>query len=144
MIREYLMRPKVGVAVIVVKDSKVLLGKRMNSHGSGTWQFPGGHLEYGEPIEDCAKRELFEETGLSIQNIRSGPYTNDIFKTEQKHYITLFVIADYDSGVLTVREPKKCEKWEWFSWSQLPEPKFLPIQNLIKQKFNLKDWLTQK
>ena len=144
MIREYLMRPKVGVAVIVVKDSKVLLGKRMNSHGSGTWQFPGGHLEYGEPIEDCAKRELFEETGLSIRNIRSGPYTNDIFKTEQKHYITLFVIADYDSGVLTVREPKKCEKWEWFSWSQLPEPKFLPIQNLIKQKFNLKDWLTQK
>jgi 8-oxo-dGTP diphosphatase len=56
----------------------------------------------------------------------------------------LFVIADYDSGVLTVKEPKKCEKWEWFSWSQLPEPKFLPIQNLIKQKFNLKDWLTEK
>ena len=138
------MRPKVGVAVIVVKDSKVLLGKRMNSHGSGTWQFPGGHLEFGEPIEDCAKRELFEETGLTIRNIRSGPYTNDIFNTEQKHYITLFVIADYDSGVLTVKEPKKCEKWEWFNWSQLPEPKFLPIQNLIKQKFNLKDWLTQK
>jgi 8-oxo-dGTP diphosphatase len=136
------MRPKVGVAVIVVKDSKVLLGKRMNSHGSGTWQFPGGHLEFGEPIKDCAKRELFEETGLTIRNIKLGPYTNDIFKTEQKHYITLFVIADYDSGVLTVKEPKKCEKWGWFSWSQLPEPKFLPIQNLIKQKFNLKDWLT--
>lgn len=138
------MRPKVGVAVIVVKDSKVLLGKRMNSHGSGTWQFPGGHLEFGEPIEDCAKRELFEETGLTIRNLRSGPYTNDIFKTEQTHYITLFVIADYDSGELTVKEPKKCEKWEWFSWSRLPEPKFLPIQNLIKQKFKLKDWLTQK
>jgi len=144
MTRKYPMRPKVGVAVIVIKDSNVLLGKRINSHGSGTWQFPGGHLEFGEPIEDCAKRELFEETGLTIQNIRSGPYTNDIFKIEQKHYITLFVIADYDSGVLTVKEPKKCEKWEWFSWSQLPEPKFLPIQNLIKQKFNLKDWLTEK
>jgi 8-oxo-dGTP diphosphatase len=143
MTREYPMRPKVGVAVIVVKDFKVLLGKRMNSHGSGTWQFPGGHLEFGEPIEDCAKRELFEETGLTIRNIRSGPYTNDIFKTEQKHYITLFIIADYDSGILTVKEPKKCEKWEWFSWSQLPDPKFLPIQNLIKQKFNLKDWLTK-
>ncbi len=138
------MRPKVGVAVIVVKDSRVLLGKRMNSHGSGTWQFPGGHLEYGEPIEDCAKRELFEETGLTIRNIRSGPYTNDFFKAEQKHYIKLFVIADYDSGVLAVKEPKKCEKWEWFSWSQLPEPKFLPIQNLIKQNFNLKDWIARK
>jgi 8-oxo-dGTP diphosphatase len=138
------MRPKVGVAIIVIKDSKVLLGKRVSSHGAGTWQFPGGHLEFGEPIEDCAKRELLEETGLTIRNIRSGPYTNDIFKSEQKHYITLFVIADYDSGVLTVNEPKKCEKWEWFSWPRLPEPKFLPIQNLMKQNFNLKDWLTQK
>jgi 8-oxo-dGTP diphosphatase len=144
MIRKYPLRPKVGVAIIVVKDFKVLLGKRVSSHGSGTWQFPGGHLEFGEPIEDCAKRELFEETGLTIINIRSGPYTNDIFKTEQKHYITLFVIADYDSGVLTVKEPNKCETWGWFSWSQLPEPQFLPIQNLIKQNFKLKEWLTKK
>lgn len=137
------MRPKVGVAIIVIKDSRVLLGKRTGSHGSGTWQFPGGHLEYGERVEDCAKRELFEETGLTIRHLRSGPYTNDFFKAEQKHYITLFVIADYDSGVLTVKEPKKCEKWAWFNWSQLPEPKFLPIRNLIKQNFNLKDWLTR-
>ncbi len=135
------MKPKVGVAVIVVKDSKILLGRRANSHGSGTWQFPGGHLEFEESIEDCAKRELFEETNLKIRNIRFGPYTNDIFNEEQKHYITLFVVAEYDSGVLSVKEPKKCEKWEWFSWSQLPEPKFLPIQNLQKQKFNLNDWL---
>ncbi|MGA8180216.1 MAG: NUDIX hydrolase [Desulfobacterales bacterium] len=138
------MKPKVGVAVIVINDSRVLLGKRVNSHGSGTWQFPGGHLEFGEPIEDCAKRELYEETGLTIRNIRLGPYTNDIFESEQKHYITLFVIADYDSGVLTVKEPEKCEKWDWFKWLQLPEPKFLPIQNLIKQNFNLEDWITHK
>lgn len=137
------MKPQVGVAVIVVKNSKVLLGKRRNSHGSGTWQFPGGHLEFGETIEDCAKRELFEETGLTIRNIRSGPYTNDIFKTERKHYITLFVIAEYNSGVLTLKEPHKCEKWEWFSWSHLPEPKFLPIHNLIKQHFNLNSWLSK-
>jgi 8-oxo-dGTP diphosphatase len=138
------MKPKVGVAIIVVKDSRILLGKRLNSHGSGTWQFPGGHLEFGESIEDCAKRELFEETGLTIRNIRFGPYTNDIFKTEQKHYITLFVIADYDSGTVTVKEPNKSDKWGWFSWSQLPEPKFLPIQNLMKQNFNLKDWILKK
>jgi 8-oxo-dGTP diphosphatase len=87
------MMPKVGVAVIVIKDSKILLGRRVNSHGSGTWQFPGGHLEFEESIEDCAKRELFEETNLKIRNIRFGPYTNDIFNEEQKHYITLFVVA---------------------------------------------------
>jgi 8-oxo-dGTP diphosphatase len=137
------MRPQIGVAIIVSKDSKVLLGRRKNSHGSGTWAFPGGHLEFNESIVNCAKRELFEETGLQIRNIRLGPYTNDIFIAERKHYITLFVIAEYHSGELKVKEPKKCEKWEWFPWSQLPEPKFLPIRNLQKQKFNLHDWLPQ-
>ena len=124
-------RPFVGVAVIVIKNQKVLLGKRKNSHGSGTWQFPGGHLEFNESIKDCARRELFEETGIKIKNIRLGPYTNDIFEKEKKHYITLFVVADYDSGVLELKEPEKCEKWDWFEWGKLPEPSFLPIKNLM-------------
>ena len=93
-------RPYIGVAIIVIKDGKVLLGKRKNSHGSGTWHFPGGHLEFNESIEACARREVFEETGLRIKNIRLGPYTNDMFAKEQKHYITLFAVAEYDSGVL--------------------------------------------
>ncbi len=40
---------------------------------------------------------------------RLGPYTNDVFQKEKKHYITLFVVADYDSGVLELKEPEKCE-----------------------------------
>jgi len=130
-------RPFVGVAAIVIKDGKVLLGKRKNSHGSGTWQFPGGHLEFNESIEYCAQREVLEETGIKIKNIRLGPYTNDIFEQEQKHYITLFVISEYDSGELELREPQKCEKWGWFEWTQLPQPSFLPIINLLKQNFKL-------
>jgi 8-oxo-dGTP diphosphatase len=130
-------RPYIGVAAIVIKDGKVLLGKRKNSHGEGTWQFPGGHLEFNESIENCARREVFEETGIKIKNIRLGPYTNDIFDKEQKHYITLFAISDYDSGVLELREPEKCERWAWFEWSKLPAPSFLPIINLKKQNFKL-------
>jgi 8-oxo-dGTP diphosphatase len=66
-------RPYIGVAVIVVREGRVLLGKRKNAHGAGTWQFPGGHLEYGESIESCARRELFEETGLTIVSHAPGP-----------------------------------------------------------------------
>jgi len=54
------MRPLIGVASIVIKDKKVLLGKRKNAHGAGTWAFPGGHLEFNDSIENYAKRELFE------------------------------------------------------------------------------------
>ena len=48
--------PKVGVGVMVLKDGKVLLTRRKGSHGAGEYSFPGGHLEYMESFEDCARR----------------------------------------------------------------------------------------
>jgi 8-oxo-dGTP diphosphatase len=131
-------RPKVGVGVIVINGSKILMGKRKNAHGHGSWSFPGGHLELNETTEECARRETLEETGLKVKNIRIGTFTNDIFEKEGKHYITLFMLSDYDpsSGEPKVMELEKCEKWEWFEWDNLPSPLFLPIQNLLKQKYN--------
>lgn len=129
-------RPSVGIGVCVLKESRVLFCKRKNSHGEGTWGFPGGHLEFNESWEECATRETLEETGLKIKNIRFGAVTNDRFVDEGKHYITIYMLAEYDSGDLQLREPEKCETWEWFSWEKLPQPLFLPVQNLIKQGFD--------
>ncbi len=129
-------KPLIGVAVMVFFNGKVLLGKRKNTHGAGTWQLPGGHLEFFESIETCGRREVFEETGLVIQNIRRGPYTNDIFEKEGRHYVTLFLIADAAGGELAVKEPEKCEKWAWFDWADLPDPKFLPLANLLGQGYD--------
>ncbi len=129
-------RPLVGLAVIIQKEGKVLLGKRKNSHGEGCWGFPGGHLEYGESFEECAQRETLEETGLEIKNLKSGITTNDIFEKEEKHYVTVFMICDYLSGNVEIREPEKCEIWEWFKWEDIPESVFLPITNLKKQGLN--------
>jgi len=129
-------RPKIGVGVIIIKGNKVLLGKRKNSHGKGCWCFPGGHLEFNEEIENCAIREVEEETGIKIKNLKRVTFTNDIFKKENKHYVTLFLVADYLSGKVRLKEPEKCEKWKWFKWNKLPSPLFLPIKNLLKQNFN--------
>ena len=129
-------RPKVGVGAIIMKDNKVLLGKRKNAHGEGSWSFPGGHLEFGETPEECAERETLEETGLILNNLKRSVFTNDIFKTENKHYITIYVLAGIESGEPEIKEPNKCEKWEWFEWDKLPSPLFVPIQNLLKEGFN--------
>ena len=129
-------KPLVGVAVIVMNGQKILLGKRKNSHGDGSWAFPGGHLEFNESIEACACREVFEETGIKIKNLRCGPYTNDIFYDEKKHYVTLFVLADYESGEPVVKEPQKCAQWLWSNWPPDVRPYFLPIKNLVRQGFN--------
>lgn len=129
-------RPRIGVGVIVLRNNRVLLGKRKGAHGSGTWSFPGGHLEGGETIDACARREVTEETGVTIRNIRHVAFTNDVFATEGKHYVTLYVAADHESGTPRVAEPEKCERWEWFSWDTLPKPLFLPVQNLFAQGFD--------
>ncbi|KAM3507553.1 hypothetical protein MY10362_001695 [Beauveria mimosiformis] len=138
--------PRVGVAAVIVNNrGQVLVGKRKGSHGAGTWQFPGGHLEHGEGLLECAVREADEETGLSLQGIKIVTQTNDIFKTEGKHYITLFakcVMNDPDA-VPQLREPNKCEGWVWWDWEKFfaghktgevdGEKLFLPMENLLKQ-----------
>lgn len=128
-------RPKVGLAVIIIRDNKVLLGRRKNAHGAGSWCFPGGHLEFNEEFIECAQREVREETGLRLKNIKPATFTNDIFTEEGRHYITLFFTAECDSGEPQLLEPNKCEGWAWFAWDNLPQPLFLPIQNLLKQGY---------
>jgi 8-oxo-dGTP diphosphatase len=129
-------RPKVGLGVIIIKDDKVLMGQRLNTHGSGSWSFPGGHLEFGESYEDCAHRETFEEAGIKIKNLSFVTATNDYMQSENKHYITVYILAEYASGDVTNKEPDKLSGWDWFTWDNFPNPLFLPIQNLLKLNYN--------
>ena len=123
-------KPRVGVGVIVMRNGRVLLGQRIGSHGEGTWALPGGHLEFGESVAACAAREVYEETGLEIGDIAAAPYTSDVFATEGKHYITLFVVARSDAGAPERREPEKCAGWVWCRWAELPSPLFPPLATL--------------
>ena len=96
---------------------------------------PGGHLEFGELVEDCATRETEEETGLRVTVTKLGPYTNDVMAAEGKHYVTVFVLARCEHGSPVVREPEKCEGWSWFRWSELPNNLFQPLQSLVSQGY---------
>ena len=60
---------RVGVAVIIKHQNTILLGERIGAHGANTWATPGGHLEFGESVEQCAIREVFEETGLKLLSL---------------------------------------------------------------------------
>lgn len=126
----------IGVGVIVRSADRVLLGRRLAPPGTQTWQFPGGKLEFGERVEDCAAREALEEAGIVIKPVRRGPFTSDVFSPEGPHYVTLFVVADLVSGEPRALEPTKCEGWSWHAWNALPRPLFLPIENLLKAGFS--------
>ena len=123
-------RPQVGLGVFVIKDGRFVTMLRQGAHGAGSWGLPGGHLELGETWERCAKREVLEETGLKIKNVRFMAVTNDIF-SENKHYVTIFVTADWQSGKLTNCEPDKCLELLWSDAKHLPQNLFLPLRNLL-------------
>jgi len=129
---------RVGVATVIFRKNCILLGERIGSHGAHTWATPGGHLELGESIEECAKRETLEETGLVVNSISKLGFTNDIFNKENKHYVTLFVIASCDQGEPQIMEPGKCKQLKWCELDKLPLPLFLPLINLLKEQPTLK------
>lgn len=131
-------RPGAGLAIIVMKSNKVLMGKRKGSHGAGLWGFPGGHIEFYESFEDCALREVREETGLNVNLIDYNPVavTNDFFREEGKHYVTLYLRAEFQQGIPNVMEEDKCEKWDWFYWNDLPENSIICVENLLKQGYD--------
>ena len=124
-------RPLVGIGVIIRKDDQILFMKRQNSHGDGTWSVPGGHLEYSETPQECAIREAWEETGVSIADPTFLAITNDIFEHEHKHYVTIWLECTYVSGEPKINSQRKMSEVGWFSWTSLPEPLFLPMQNLL-------------
>ncbi|MDP3996498.1 MAG: NUDIX domain-containing protein [bacterium] len=124
-------RPKVGIGVMIFKDGKVLLGKRKSSHGAEEYAWPGGHLEYMESVEECAKREVLEETGMKIKNVKFLRLLN--FKDyAPKHYIDIGVTADWKSGEPKVREPEKCESWSWYKLQNLPVPLFKALPSYFE------------
>lgn len=129
-------RPKVGTGVWIVKDGKVLLGKRLGAHGSQTWCPPGGHLEFGETWEQCVRRETMEEAGIEIQNVRFAGVVDNHQPDWNTHYITIFMRADYASGEVRICEPDKCSGWEWFAWETLPSPRFAPVETFLRQGYH--------
>ncbi|KAI9741054.1 MAG: Nudix hydrolase 15, mitochondrial [Cirrosporium novae-zelandiae] len=92
--------PQVGIGAMILDSSrrKIVFGKRKGSHGAGTWAIPGGHLEFGESFEECAAREVLEETGLVVRNVKFLTATNSVFREEGKHYVTIFVGCEISEG----------------------------------------------
>lgn len=111
-------------------------------HDTGTWQFPGGHLDLGETYFACAERETLEETGLVVRAEKLIAVTDDIFDPASKHYVTIFVLcqmvgesrepkvrrccalrrlfyANAAVVLLQVMEPEKCEFWAWKTWADV-------------------------
>ncbi|KAJ2847771.1 Vacuolar protein sorting-associated protein 20 [Coemansia brasiliensis] len=113
---------RVGVGCFIVRrisnKTQFLLGQRQDGLSPGTWGLPGGHLDFGETWEACARREVLEETGLDISAFQHVATSNDIF--ENSHYVEIIMAGEFDCRqTVKLMEPDKCQQWVWVSWDEL-------------------------
>jgi 8-oxo-dGTP diphosphatase len=100
--REYPARPIVGVGVIVLKADSVLLVRRGKPPNAGSWTLPGGAQEAGETAEEAGRRELLEETGITVGKLHFAAHVDNIRRDAlgrvQFHYTILDFAGCWESG----------------------------------------------
>ena len=115
----------VGVGAMVFNDEgEVFLAQRgaKAKNERGTWEFPGGSVEYGERLADAVKREFYEEYGMVIEVNALLGVDDHILPDEEQHWISPTYIARHISGTPQIKEPDKCSAIGWFALDGLPTP----------------------
>lgn len=115
MNREYPERPWVGVGVVVLRDGRVLLARRGNPPRVGDWSLPGGAQHVGETVFDAARREVEEETGLTIDVLGVVDVVDSIQRDPagriHYHYTLIDVFAEAAEGVAEARDDAAAVGW---------------------------------
>ena len=119
-------RPAVTADCIVMTretDPKVLLIERGHEPFIGCWAFPGGFMNMDETTEQCAIRELEEETGLKITDIQQLGAYSKVDRDPRGRTITVAYLAFVDKP-LPVKGQDDAAKAQWFSVKELPKLAF--------------------
>lgn len=111
--------PKLAVAVIIARNNTLLLGKRgPHTRQPGKWSFPAGFVDRGEQVEGAARREAYEETGLTVT---LGPILTLISTTGEAVVLAVYPAIAFDG------EPQAGDdltELEWWPIDDLPELAF--------------------
>lgn len=90
----------IGVKAIIEKDNKILFLKRSEKyeHLNNAWDIPGGRINFGEDPKEGLKREIEEETGLQLKEIKQILDASTVFKNEEKHIVRITYLCTVEEG----------------------------------------------
>ncbi|MGR9156853.1 NUDIX domain-containing protein [Rhizobium leguminosarum] len=114
--------PGLGVGLVILRDARILLYKRMRPPEAGYWNIVGGKVDHMEPAEEAARREAEEETGLTIGRIERLCMSEQIIEADRQHWISILYLARDVDGEPQLTEPDKLSDFGWFPLTDLPEP----------------------
>lgn len=125
----------VGAAVLVINEHEQLL--LMKRSDSGCWGPPGGAVEPGEYVEEAARREALEETGLQIDEMTlfgvfSGPELYYVYPNGDEVYNVTIIYLSRDFSGQPVIDHEHTD-WRWFASDEIPENISPPILPVIEQ-----------
>ena len=115
----------VGVGAMIFNDQgEVFLSQRgpLAKNERGTWEFPGGSVDYGEKLIDAIQREIMEEYGMVIEVRELLSVDDHILPNEGQHWVSPTYLARHVRGEPCILEPGKCSAIGWFGFDQLPTP----------------------
>jgi ADP-ribose pyrophosphatase YjhB (NUDIX family) len=115
MKRDYPDRPLVGVGAVIVRDGHAVIVQRSTEPLKGQWSIPGGALEIGETLRQCAAREALEETGLHVEAGEVLDVFDSIVRDSegrtQYHYVLIDFFCRVVGGELTVGSDAVQARW---------------------------------
>ena len=126
-------KPSVGVAVVVVKDGKILIGE--DGRKGGVFGVPGGHWENKETLKDCAIREVREESGIECKNpVLISVY--DFYREDKdKSYVTIGMKAEFVSGEPQNLLVEERLNWKWYNPEEALELNLFPPDKILIQRY---------
>ena len=124
--------PRVGVELLILNAAdEVLLTLRKRAPEAGRWSIVGGKVEYMERLEDTARREAREETGLEVELVRLLCVTDHILPDEDAHWVAPAYLARSVGGTLHNAEPDRTAELQFFPLTALPEKLTLTARNAL-------------
>jgi 8-oxo-dGTP diphosphatase len=113
----------VGVGALIVDDlGQVFLARRgpQAKNERGLWEFPGGSVEFGEPLADALRREMREEFDMEIEVGELLDVFDHILPQEGQHWVSPTYLCKIASGTPVIQEPEKCTEIGWFRPDHVP------------------------